>query len=147
MRESTYTAAINKLLRGMGVFAWKVHDSFSGGTPDAYYEGRDGSVWVEYKYLARPGPLFKADLSALQARWLARAHGNGQNVRVVVGSPVGSWMYAPLEWLNPVSRDVVVATALTKKQIAEALFSLTGPSHEQKERKSANRKTHQTSHS
>jgi hypothetical protein len=69
----------------------------TNGTPDYYYEGRDGALWVEYKFFpVEPQGQFdlcdtnqKIHLSKLQQVWLARASKNKVRVAVVAGYPKG----------------------------------------------------------
>jgi hypothetical protein len=50
------------------------------GTPDYYYEGPCGALWVEYKVVPN-------DLTKMQQRWVERAWNNGQQVWVAKLDP------------------------------------------------------------
>ena len=53
---------------------WKIHDTFAGGVPDAYYLGPRSDLWIEYKYVKtlpkRSTTTVKTSLSELQKEWL-----------------------------------------------------------------------------
>lgn len=52
--------------------AWKIHDTFAGGVPDALYSGVAGSLWVEYKHTILPknsNTIVKPKLSKQQLLW------------------------------------------------------------------------------
>lgn len=95
----------------------KIHKQSMGltalnGTPDYYYEGPYGSMWIEYKwYAARPGSIRLATsksspkLSPLQRKWLNRAYVNRVRVYVVAGYPGGCFILKNSKWnddLKPV---------------------------------------------
>lgn len=75
------------------------------GTPDYYYEGCSGVLWVEYKWYPQE-PLcvdlhdtkIKPHLSKLQQRWLVRASRNGVSIAVVAGYPGGCVILPDDEW-------------------------------------------------
>lgn len=76
---------------------------FHNGTPDRYYEGPDGILWVEYKWRkSKPRKPLTPALTALQRRWLNRAYGNGVEVAVIVGCPDGGYILTHGEWDNPI---------------------------------------------
>ena len=89
------------------VYFEKTHNIYRGGTPDVYYEGPKAILWAEYKYLAKLPKIINLTgqknppLSALQQRWLARAHANNKNVAVIVGSPQGHYVFESLSWKEP----------------------------------------------
>ena len=77
----------------------------TNGTPDYYYEGRNGVLWVEYKWYPKKPTvveLYDTDkyphLSRLQQNWLTRAHNNGVPVAVVAGYPKGCLVFNGLDW-------------------------------------------------
>jgi len=77
----------------------------TNGTPDYYYEGDNGTLWVEYKwYDKEPAQvrLFdtttKPHLSKLQQTWLKRATNNGVKIAVVAGFPGGCFILYGNEW-------------------------------------------------
>ena len=59
------------------------------GTPDRYFDGPDGDLWIEFKQLKsmpRSG-IAIGNYSALQLRWMERRYANGNNVLGIVGLP------------------------------------------------------------
>jgi hypothetical protein len=70
--------------QGMGLTA-------TNGTPDVYYEGKRGQLWVEYKWFDempfKLNLVASRKLSKLQARWLNRCFDNNRNCAVIIGSP------------------------------------------------------------
>jgi hypothetical protein len=81
-----------------------MHNSFHGGTWDAWYSGRGGDLWIEYKYLARiprranvkPFEL----LSPLQLEWGRERRSEGRNVAVILGCPAGGVLLRDAAWMN-----------------------------------------------
>ena len=71
------------------VFRWKIHDTFAGGVPDAFYAGPVSTLFVEYKYVKafpkRDTSPIRTSLSAQQIHWLNRLHDLNQPVAVVIG--------------------------------------------------------------
>lgn len=61
------------------------------GTPDYYYDGSTGDLWVEYKQLKampRNGMVEPfVLLTEHQQRWILRRYKIGGNARIVVGLP------------------------------------------------------------
>ena len=69
-----------------------MHNAFRGGTPDVWYSGPGGDLWVEYKWIAKipKSGIIVPNLSALQLDWLTKRRLEGRNVLVVVGTPKGA---------------------------------------------------------
>jgi hypothetical protein len=77
----------------------------TNGTPDYYYEGLRGELWVEYKwYPEEPQEINLCDtkkkthLSMLQQNWLRRANTNCVDVAVVAGYPKGCVVLLDSNW-------------------------------------------------
>jgi hypothetical protein len=107
--------------------------TFSNGTPDRYYEGRGGVLWAEYKYAPKLPKVLDLvhgtstpKLSALQARWLRRAAGNGVAVCVVLGWPEGGVILPGTEWSYLLPADRLREKMLTKREIAVEIARLVG---------------------
>lgn len=60
-----------------------MHNPYRGGTPDVWYSGKGGDLWIEYKW-------GKGKLSPLQFEWLTKRHEEGRNVAVCKGSAKGA---------------------------------------------------------
>jgi hypothetical protein len=120
--ETTYYLAVNKLLP-KSLHKEKIHNPYRGGTADFWYSGNLDDLWVEYKYIAklpkRDDSPCKLDLSQLQLQWLRGRHDEGRNVVVILGTPLGSWVYTGLEWETKlVTRPDIIQTGLTKQNVA-----------------------------
>lgn len=107
--------------------------TFSNGTPDRYYEGRGGVLWAEYKYAPKLPKVLDLvhgastpKLSALQARWLRRATGNGVAVCVVLGWPEGGVILPGTEWSYLLPADRLREKMLTRREIAVEIARLVG---------------------
>lgn len=75
MNEHSFIKSIHRHLHP-DVHSWKIHDTYTGGVPDAMYTGPKGLLFVEYKYVKslpkRDTTSIKHSLSALQLQWLER---------------------------------------------------------------------------
>lgn len=124
----------------------KMYNPLRAGTPDAYYSGDRGELWIEYKYIPRipRSAVVLPDLSPRQARWLNNRHREGRNVAVVVGCPEGGVIYREQEWLVPLTPEEFRAKLLPRSTIAEWISNNVGaaacllpdgssPPHEQSE--------------
>jgi hypothetical protein len=88
MNEHGFIKSVHRYLPP-DVFIWKIHDTFAGGVPDAFYAGPAGILFVEYKYVkklpARNTTALKTTLSAQQALWLDRMVNCKQHAALVIG--------------------------------------------------------------
>ena len=101
---------------------WKIHDSGTGGVPDAFYMGEKSDLWIEYKYVkslpVRPSTIVKTCLTELQKIWLddlerckrpcALAIGCGTRVAVLVK---GAWNIG-------ITSEEFSATSIDRKELA-----------------------------
>jgi hypothetical protein len=75
MNEHSFIKSIHRYLNP-DVHVWKIHDTYTGGVPDAMYSGSSGVLFVEYKYIKtlpkRDSTILKTSLSPLQVQWLNR---------------------------------------------------------------------------
>lgn len=120
-KEAPYTQGINRHIP-KDIHHEGIANPFRRGTPDRYYEGPDGHLWVEFKFIDHI-PAFLEPwltlLSAHQEAWLARAHHNRQPVAVIIGSPEGGVILPALSWRKPILAEEFRAEMKTKKQIAK----------------------------
>jgi hypothetical protein len=74
-----------------------MHNAYRGGTPDVWYSGPGGDLWVEYKWAKKCPTLAEIPelLSALQRDWLIKRANEGRAVAVIVGWPGGSTVWWP----------------------------------------------------
>lgn len=123
--ESQFRRSVNKYLasdtyhQGMG-------GTYTGGTPDDYYEGLRCAMWAEYKFLPRVpktfclmNPKAKVKLTALQTGWLERALNNNVKVVVIVGCPDGGIILVKRGWEDTISHDEFFAAIKTRKELAQ----------------------------
>ena len=114
--ENRLIAAIDRLLP-KEIYREKMHNPYRGGTPDKWYSGPRGDLWIEWKWvpsMSRKGRLIPK-LSPLQMKWLIGRYTEGRNVAVVVGCPEGCiGLRLPSQWIN----GVYVINWETKQYIA-----------------------------
>lgn len=69
------------------VYREKMANPYRGGTPDVYYEGHHGVLWVEYKYWRSIKRQFTPEeiVSPKQWFWIQRAHANNVNIVTIIG--------------------------------------------------------------
>lgn len=77
MKESNF---IRRVHRRLDKRVYRQHMPSGSGTPDYYYEGPGGILWVEYK-------VHPNWLSRLQELWIERARGNGVPVWIASWIP------------------------------------------------------------
>lgn len=87
MNEHSFVRSIHNAL-SPDVYKWKIHDTYTGGVPDAMYAGPAGVLFVEYKYVKslpkKDTTVIRHSLSALQCAWLDRMKGS-TNVALILG--------------------------------------------------------------
>lgn len=96
------------------------------GTPDYYYDGYEGELWVEWKQIAawpRDGLVGGVDnkkrgcYSTLQYDWMVRRWARGKNVVGMIGLPDKTVVIQrePREWKDKTN----VTRAVTRKEACE----------------------------
>lgn len=124
--ESSFIRGVHKYLPP-GLHFEKMNNPYSSGTPDVYYSGPQGDLWVEYKFLPALAVRAnnKVNLSELQRMWLHGRHKEGRNVAVIVGCPDGGTVLrAPFP--REISTPDIQRELLTRKQLAEWILTQTG---------------------
>lgn len=124
--ESSFIRGVHKYLP-TGLHFEKMNNPYSSGTPDVYYSGPQGDLWVEYKFLPALAVRAnnKVNLSELQRMWLHGRHKEGRNVAVIVGCPDGGTVLrAPFP--REISTPDIQRELLTRKQLAEWILTQTG---------------------
>jgi hypothetical protein len=85
----------------------KMNNSFRGGTWDAWYSGRGGDLWIEYKWIARVPQRASVKpfelLNPLQLDWGRERCSEGRNAAVIVGCPAGGVLLREGGWLDELS--------------------------------------------
>lgn len=142
MNEHGFIKAVHRKLPP-ALYRWKIHDNFTGGVPDAWYAGPNGSLFIEYKYVTlpkKPSTRIKTGLSALQLAWLDTMCDYKVVVAVIIGSKTGAIILTRKDWHKPLFNtdfDQGLSIANTSKWIAE---KLNGNQNEQAKPNSSNSK-------
>lgn len=127
--ETLYYRGIHKLLAGKP-YAEKMNNPYRGGTADVWYSGDGGDLWVEYKFIQKPPNKahidVKKELSPLQLQWLRDRYLEGRNVCVILGTPLGGWIYENLEWeTKKIYTGQIVDGNYTKQYMADFIVRKT----------------------
>lgn len=127
--ENRYIGSIHKLLP-VPVYYEKMCNPYRSGTPDVWYSGSLGDLWVEYKYIPSipKRTVVLPDLSDRQKRWLGNRLDEGRNVAVVLGTPKGGVIYRQRSWLEPLDPEGLSANLVPNRQIAVWIVSQVGES-------------------
>lgn len=125
--ETVYISNIHKKL-GTRSYHEKNNNPYIGGTPDVFYSGDKGDLWVEYKFLPKIPKRTEVlpDLSDLQKRWLGNRYDEGRNVAVVCGTPDGGVIYRDRAWLVPLSPDEFREKLVSNTVVADWIYSEVG---------------------
>lgn len=120
--ETVFYTAVHRILP-KEVYREKMYNPMRGGTPDCWYSGKKDDLWIEYKYLSEPPKLAKISvrklLSPLQLDWLNSRWHEGRNVAVVLGTPLGAWIYLDGDWnLVEITASQITALGKTKQEVA-----------------------------
>ena len=121
--ETTFYQSIHRLLNSQRIYREKMYNPLRGGTPDVWYSGYGGDLWVEYKYLPTlpkrvPIRMYK-ELTPLQLRWLGLRFEEGRNVVAILGSKEGCWVFENRTWERDLDPNQVRDEHLDKRDIAE----------------------------
>jgi len=106
MNEHGFIKAVHRKLPP-NLYRWKIHDTYTGGVPDAMYAGPAGTLFVEYKYVNLPkrtSTRIKTGLSALQLAWLDMMCDYKVVVAVIIGSKEGTIVLTKKNWHKPLYR-------------------------------------------
>jgi hypothetical protein len=94
MDEASYIQRINEKVR---CYAWKIHTSMHKGKLDCLYAWRSTHLWIEYKYqhtIPKQIDLTKKPyLSKIQQWEIRQLTASQQQVRIIVGTPEGGYMF------------------------------------------------------
>ena len=120
MNEHGFIKAVHRHL-SPEVYRWKIHDTYTGGVPDAFYMGPAGSLWVEYKYVKLPKrntTIVSFGLSILQVSWLTRAQKYGQLVAVIVGFEQSAVVVTDPQFFKSKTKRELQEEAISFQQVA-----------------------------
>lgn len=129
--ETRYYTAVHKLLP-RSLHKEKMHNPYRGGTADCWYSGSKDDLWVEYKFISKvpkKAPLSVVkELSPLQIQWLNDRHKEGRNVVVILGTPLGAWIYENGTWETTlVTPDQLKTLGKSKIEVAQYITHRTLP--------------------
>lgn len=124
--ENVFIASVHRRLAS--VYFEKLCNPFRSGTPDVWYSGDRGDLWIEYKFLPKiprsEGIL--PDLSAQQRRWLDSRAAEGRNVAVVIGCKEGAVIYCNRDWSTPISTSAFLARVVSRDALAAWIVNHVG---------------------
>lgn len=104
------------------IFRWKIHDTFAGGVPDAFYAGPASTLFVEYKYVKalpkRNSTFVKTCLTPQQKHWLDSLHSFAQPVALIVGIGDQALVLLDKRWNTNISRTGFLKEAMPRNQVA-----------------------------
>ena len=122
MNEHGFVKAVHRKLPP-SVYKWKIHDTYTGGVPDAMYAGPAGALFVEYKYIpklpSREDTIIKTGLSPLQIAWLERMCSYKILVAVIIGSNLGGLILTNQEWEKELKNKDFIEHGLPTQEVAE----------------------------
>ena len=99
MNEHSFIRAVHRKLPPH-VMRWKIHDTYTGGVPDAWYAGPAGTLFVEYKYVVLPKKSttrIKVGLSEQQRLFLDKLKEYHLSCAVIVAHDNGATVFSPPE--------------------------------------------------
>ena len=120
MNEHGFIKAVHRHIPSE-VYRWKIHDTYTGGVPDAFYCGPAGSLWVEYKYIKLPKrktTVVTFGLSELQQIWLTKMAGYGQTTLLAVGWQQSTQVFYGLNLQQTARQDELVQNSLNFRGLA-----------------------------
>ena len=123
--ETVGIAAVHRHLKE--VHHEKMNNPYRSGTADVWYSGKQGDLWVEYKFIQRPPKFVIPDLSTLQKLWLKERYLEGRNVAVIVLSKGGGVRFrSPEVWEAGMSREHFLEAFVDNRILALWIKEQTG---------------------
>lgn len=124
--ENTFIRSVHKFLQS--TYFEKTNNPWRSGTPDVWYSGNRGDLWVEYKFIPRipRSQNILPDLTPRQRRWLNSRLDEGRNVAVVLGTPSGGVIYRNKTWSDPMTTEQIEAALVPRDEIARWIFNEVG---------------------
>lgn len=105
------------------VIKWKIHDSGTGGVPDAFYMGEGSTLWIEYKYVkslpVRPDTVIKTCLTELQKIWLDNLERCKQPCALAIGCGTRVAVLRHGAWNTGITSKEFKDTSIDRKELAE----------------------------
>lgn len=131
--ENTFIAGVHKYLPEE-IERTKMHNEYTAGIADVWYDGPGADLWVEYKYLKLPTrpstPVSLTNgkvppLTPLQQHWLRKRHANGRQVGVIVGSTQGGVWFPGITWEVTLTVQAFEEKLQTRRDLANLITLLT----------------------
>ena len=130
MNEHSFIKSIHRSLHN-SVCKWKIHDTYTGGVPDAFYMGPAGSLWVEYKYIKqlpiRDKTNLKTSLNLLQIEWLNNLYDYNHKACLIIGVENTAIILEDKMWLENISKQFYVENCIPRKEVAQWIESICLP--------------------
>ncbi len=126
MNEHGFIKSIHRYLHP-NVHSWKIHDTYTGGVPDAMYSGPAGILFVEYKYVKtlpkRVTTPIKHSLSALQLQWLERMKVSAK-AALILGVE-DTCIILVDDFNTNICKTKYIEESVTRKQAADFIYTAT----------------------
>ena len=123
--ETTFIASVHRHLP-KSLYWMKNHNQFNSGIADCWYDGPNGDLWVEYKFITipkKPDTMIEIGLSERQLLWLGDRYDNGRNVAVIVGCKEGGVWFST-KWEEPMSAATFRFRLMTRMVLAKNIVRL-----------------------
>lgn len=106
--ESNITKKLNSLIDPK-YFAWKITTTSRGGIPDCLYVGPMNNLWVEFKRSQTVLKVIHAyrELTKLQTKTLKQLCELGNEVWVVIYTPIGFYALPNRMWEKPIATSLL----------------------------------------
>lgn len=126
MNEHSFVRSIHNAL-SPDVYKWKIHDTYTGGVPDAMYAGPAGVLFVEYKYVKslpkKDTTVIRHSLSALQCAWLERMKVS-TSVALILGVEDSALIIVD-DFSANIYKSRYVEQSIPRKQVAKWIYDRT----------------------
>lgn len=126
MNEHSFVRSIHKAL-SPDVYKWKIHDTYTGGVPDAMYAGPAGTLFVEYKYVkqlpAKDSTVIRHSLSPLQIAWLERMK-HSTKVALILGVEDTALIILD-DFSANIYKQNYIEHAVNRNQVAQFIYDAT----------------------
>ena len=123
--ENNFINGVHKYIDKNIVYYEKMCNPYNSGTPDVYYDGPGGDIWIEYKFKQKIPKHYTPAVTELQRQWLLRADNNGRTVYVITGTPQGAIIHRRAEW--DMKRRIVSTHLITgyktRRELAEWIMA------------------------
>lgn len=126
--ENQFISGVHKYIPD--VYKEKMYNPYRSGTADVWYSGKDGDLWIEYKYIPKIPKKIEIipALTDRQVKWLNDRYAETRNIAVVLGCPDGGVIYTHRSWTIPMQPSEWIDCIVSRKELAEWIRSKTGTS-------------------